>query len=134
MAIKADQGKPNKNPWFVSSYAINGHVMIDGVICEVKSRAINATASGNNTILPAQLTRRFRVLTIAFTCSGAVDITFISGSTTLINAMSFANNGGLGVNLTPAGFMPMGGVNENWIMSLSSAKNVRGWLTYVELP
>jgi hypothetical protein len=114
-------------------YLDSGRVMVDGVSYKVKSAAINATASGDNTVIAAVSGKRFRVLTIVFTCSGAVDITFKSASTTLINAMSFAKQGGLGANVLPAGFVPEGGVNENWIMSLSGAANVRGWLTYIEI-
>ena len=67
--------------------------------------AYAATASGDNTVIPAVSGKRLRVLTMWHTGSADLDITYKSGTNTLIDAESFARFGGPGLNPQAAGFV-----------------------------
>ncbi len=111
----------------------SGRVLVDGVSYKVKWKKINATASGDNTILAAVSGKKLRVLTIWHTGSDSIEITYKSGANALVDAEAFAKQGGLGLNLQPAGFVLETNAGEAFIMSLSAVKNVRGALTYIEI-
>jgi hypothetical protein len=107
-------------------------IWFNGSLYQVQRSAINATRAGT-TRCSRRSRAQFYVFAIVFTCSANVDVAFVSGTTTLVAAMSFAKYGGPGVNQQPAACMPLGGENEAWILNLSATANVRGWLNYIEV-
>lgn len=112
---------------------INGSIRVGASSLEVKWIKINATASGDNTIISAVASKKLRVIGIAFVCSSSVDIIFKSGANTLIDAMQFAKNGGIADNGQPVGYWLETNSGEAFIMNLNSAVNVRGRCYYVEV-
>lgn len=117
-----------------ASESVNGTINVSGTSLTVKWSKINATASGDNTVLTAVTSMKLRILGIAFTCSNNVEIVFKSGSNTLIDAMSFAKYGGLAENSQPGGRWAETNAGEAFIMNLDGAVNVRGRVYYVEVP
>ena len=95
--------------------------------------SIGAAASGDNTIVAADTTRRIKVLSYVIIADGAVVATWKSGSgTNLSGGMNLL--AGSGVAAAPGG--PSGGwwletaVNEALVLNLSSATGVRGHMSY----
>jgi hypothetical protein len=112
----------------------NGVINVGGTELTINWIKINATSSGDNTIVAAVTSKKIRVIGIAFVCSNTVDISFKSGSTTKIDAMSFAKYGGMADNGGVAGYWLETASGEAFIMNLSGAVNVRGRVYYVEVP
>lgn len=121
-------------PIRVESSQDNGRVVVDGISYPVKQASVNATAAGDNTVIAAVTNKRLRILLLLHTGSGDLVIEYKSGSNVIINGMSFANRGGLGLNAMPFGYILETNVGEAFVMSLSSARNVRGTVNYIELP
>lgn len=111
----------------------SGRAIVDGLSREVKWIKINATASGDNTVISSVSGKKLRLLTMWHTGEKDVAIIYKSGSNTLINAESFAKNGGLGVNKQPFSYVLETNAGEAFIMNLSATLNVRGSVTYVEV-
>lgn len=92
--------------------------------------AINIAANGVNTIIAAPgAGLRIKIVKMFFVCTGAVAITFRSDANDLTGAMSFAANGGLGLD-TDIYPMEMN-ANEAFIMFLGGAVQVSGRVLYI---
>lgn len=107
----------------------------------VKFAAIDASTSGNNTLVAAisssqvQATaRKIRVLAYHFIVDGAVTAKFQSGAggTDLTGAMSFPANGGIAAPFCAVGHFETA-TNTLLNLSLGGAVGVRGCLTYQEV-
>lgn len=105
----------------------------------VKYAVINASASGNNTIISAVTGKKIRVLGYTHTASTAVIVTWKSGTTTAISGpMHFATDGsrqgisGAGTFMAEYGVMETA-VGEALVISLSGVATVGGHLIYREV-
>ena len=94
--------------------------------------AINAAASGANTIVAADATKKIKVLSYVLVCDAAVTTTFKSASTAISGAMSFAANGGAAspVGTPGGGWIMETAVNEALVLTLSAAVGARGHISY----
>lgn len=109
----------------------NGSVVLDGVAVSVSSAEINATASGDTTVVAAVPDKKIRVLMLLFSTSVQLDIGWKSNSTFLIHPMSFAQYGGVFADAMPYGFLFETAVGEALKINLSGSGNCRGTLNYV---
>jgi hypothetical protein len=95
--------------------------------------AINASASGDNTLVAADATRRIKVVSYAFVCSSTVNVTWKSGAgTNLSGAMAFIANTGIapGTSSPSQGPILQTAVNQALVLNLSGAVQVSGHLSY----
>ena len=98
-----------------------------------KHAKINATASGDTTVVSAVTGAKIRVISVVFTCSEQVNVAWKSGaSTTKINAMPWAALGGMAENFKPGHFFETDS-GEAAVINLSKTANVRGILNYIEV-
>jgi hypothetical protein len=99
--------------------------------------AVNASSSGNNTIVSAITGRKIRVVNYTLISAAAVTVTWKSGSSTNISGpMALAANGGMAPSssaLTPAGMIGVFETSsgESLVLNLGSAIAVGGHLTYI---
>lgn len=100
----------------------------------VKQVGLNATASGDTTVIALVASKKLRVIGIIFTVSAAVAVAWKSGATTTkIEAMSWSQDGGVAApNMTPGWFMETD-AGEALVVNLSINANVRGTLWYIEV-
>ena len=104
----------------------------------MKFAAINASASGGNTIVAAVAGKRIRVVSYVIVAAGSVTATWQSASTALSGPMSLAASGGASASI---GIMAPGGAyglfqtesGEALNLSLGGAVNVAGHLCYLEV-
>jgi hypothetical protein len=104
----------------------------------MKFAAINASASGGNTIVAAVAGKRIRVVSYVIVAAGSVTATWQSASTALSGPMSLAASGGASASI---GIMTPGGAyglfqtesGEALNLSLGGAVNVAGHLCYLEI-
>lgn len=95
--------------------------------------AINVSASGDNTIVAADATRRIKVVSYAFVCSSTVNVTWKSGAgTNLSGAMAFIANTGIapGTSSPSQGPILQTAVNQALVLNLSGAVQVSGHMSY----
>jgi hypothetical protein len=109
------------------------YINVNGVSLEVKRAEINATASGDTQVVAAVSGKQIRIVSVTFACSAAVAVSWKSASTTIVNAMSFAANGGMTEVWAPHGYFAQGGTNEVLYINLSATATVRGVINYVEV-
>jgi hypothetical protein len=105
-----------------------------GVALTPKFAAINASTSGNNTLVAAVTSKKIRVLALWLTSSGIVNAKFQSGAggTDLTGLGYEVANTGMVLPLSPVGwFETAAGVLLN--LNLSAAIPVGGSLVYVEV-
>lgn len=96
--------------------------------------AINVSASGDNTVVAADATRKIKVLQYTLIGAGAVNVTLKSGAgTSLSGAMSLAANGGIATPfVAPAeGHLVETAINQALVFNLSSAVSVTGHMVYI---
>jgi len=96
---------------------------------------IDASVSGDNTIVALVAGAKIRVLSYALVCAAAVDVRFESnaGGAALTGLMSFDANGGISVPHSWVGhFETVAGQLLN--LELSGAIQVSGHITYMEIP
>lgn len=100
---------------------------------EVKQAKIQATASGDTTVVAAVSGKVIRLLSVVLTCSVQVNVAWKSGaSTTKIPAMPFAQYGGM--SHTPSlGWFYETDSGEAAVINLSGTANVYGTVQYVEV-
>jgi len=104
-----------------------------GVAGKVKHAAIDIASSGDNTVVAAVSGKKLRVVSINFVCATAVTVTIKSGaSTSLTGGMAFGANGGIAPGIFPDGHFETA-AGEAFVMNLSDAVSVDGWLKYVEV-
>lgn len=101
----------------------------------VKWAEINATASGDTTVVAAVTGRKIRVLSYFIgPVSAAVNIAWKSGAgTTKVNAMTFAINEGMVVPDMSPGWAVETDSGGALVINLSAAANVRGAVNYIEV-
>lgn len=117
----------------ISSFDSANGLVIGTESLPFKWAPINATASGDNTIIAAVTGRKIRVIAISFNAALAVGISFKSNpGNTKIEQMLVAANGNFAANHFPGWFMETN-VGEAFIMNNSLAINVRGSCAYVEI-
>lgn len=108
-------------------------VLIGGAEYDVKTVAVNATASGENTILAATTGKRWRILSISVWSDTGLAMNLNDGTGTLIEAMTVVSGGSVQI-APPHGYVcQCGGTNRPIKMNLSTTGNVRGIIQYVEL-
>lgn len=113
--------------------SVNDKVVIGGAEYDVKVVAVNATASGDNTVISAVSGKRYRILSINLWSDTALGIAIKDSSGTLVEAMTVAIGGAIQIN-PPHGYVAQcGATNRALIVNLSSIGNVRGVIQYVEL-
>jgi hypothetical protein len=117
----------------ISIVPVYDKVNIDGVDRAVLQLSVNATASGDNTLLVAVPGCKIRVLGVSVAATAAVSVAWKSGaSNTMIQAMGFAASGQLNVERV-VGYWMETNPGESLVLNLSATTNVRGALTYVLL-
>lgn len=118
-------------PLPVQAVVVNEKIVVNGVLYPVLWAEINASSSGDNTLLAAQgAGNKIRVLAVTFSCAAATTVAWKSAATTKIHAMSFATNGGMDVNRMPAGYFLETAANEALILTLGGAVSVCGSFSY----
>lgn len=102
--------------------------------CDIRRIAISASSSGDNAILAALTSpsRRIRLVAVALTAAGAVNVKWKSGaSTDLSSAMVLAASGdGFVLPFNPAGWVETA-AGEALNLNLSGAVAVTGHVTVV---
>ena len=110
-----------------------GKVFLDGnqEAAGLRQAEINATASGDTTVVTGVSGRVIRVIGLVLVCAAAVSVAWKTGATTTrINPQAFAANGGMAYNAFPGWFYETDS-GDNAVINLSAAVNVRGSLYYV---
>jgi len=96
---------------------------------KVRHAKINASSSGDNTVIPAVSGKYLIVLAYNFVCGGDVDVKWKSGSTDISGAAPFISTTG---KVVTGGQWPVlkTGLGEALVMNLSASVQVGGELTY----
>jgi hypothetical protein len=96
---------------------------------------ISASSSGDNTVIAANATKRFRVLAVFMMAAGAVNARFESGAggTALTGLAYPAANGGFVLPFSPVGWFETLAVNTLLNLELSGAVAVGGCVVYQEI-
>lgn len=109
--------------------------IMDGVTaCTPKFAVIDHAASGDNTIIAANATKKLRVLAAVMIAGGTVTARFESaaGGTALTGQMALVANSGFVLPFNPAGWFETA-ANQLLNLELSGAVSVDGCLTYIEV-
>lgn len=118
----------------ISAGIDSGTVYSGATALSRKFAKIDASSSGNNTIVSASSGNRLRVLRWGLTANGDVGVKWRSGSSTDLTGVrpltQYASAGGA---YTPVGIFETA-KNEAFVLNLSAAVAVGGELTYVEVP
>src|SRR3990167_8682384 len=92
---------------------------------QTKWAEINATASGDTTVVALVASKKIQVVQMGFSVSTAVDIAWKSGAaTTKINARSFATNGGMESGNVAPGKIVETDAGAALVINLSTTANV----------
>lgn len=98
-------------------------------IKQLNSAVINASSSGDNTIIAAVTGRAINIWQLSYTTAGAVSITYKAGSTALSGAYVYSGNG--------SDFRPYTGApwfyippNTAFVINLSGAVGIAGTVQY----
>ena len=95
----------------------------------IKHVAIEASSSGDTTVIAASTGKRFLVLSMSIVGAAAVGVTWKSGSTTIGGKQEYPATGGIARNFNPAGWF-MTAPGEALVINLDTAVQVGGELTY----
>jgi len=125
-------GWPEQDPFCDAVILNSGKVRVGNEDKAVKWAEINATTIGDTPVVAAVTGKKIRVLVIDFACSGAVGISWKSGSTVIRNAQAFAANGGIAHSAYPGWFAETS-ASQALAINLDAAVNVRGSVSYVEV-
>lgn len=109
--------------------------IMDGTTaCTPKFVAIDAASSGDNQILAAHASKKYRVISLALIAAGAVNVRFESsaGGTALTGQMNLTTNSGFVLPFNPAGWFETAAAKA-LNLELSGAVSVDGCLTYIEV-
>jgi len=97
----------------------------------IKTETINDAASGDNTLVALVTGKRIKVFAIVLISEGTVNVTFKSGaSTSLTGAMNFQAREGFTIAVSPPAFVLQTAAGEAFVMNLSAAVQVDGWIAY----
>ena len=101
----------------------------------VKNADINATASGDTTVVAAVANKKLRVISVGiFPVSAAVNISWKSGaSTTKIQPGTYVINEGFMLSDLSPGWFVETDSGEALVINLSATANVRGFVNYIEV-
>ncbi|MGE3341493.1 MAG: hypothetical protein AB7J46_06390 [Candidatus Altimarinota bacterium] len=91
--------------------------------------AVSASSSGDNTLVSATASQTTRVFRLYLVAAAAVSIKLISGATDLTGVIPLTANGALCLEFEGAPHF-VTGTNEAFILNLSSAVAVTGWIGY----
>lgn len=96
-----------------------------------KSAKIQASTSGDNTIVTGVSTKLIKVHAIVLNATGTVNVKFKDGaSTDLTGAMNFQAREGYTINVTPPAFLLATSAGNALVLNLSAAVEVDGFLSY----
>ena len=100
----------------------------------VKFAVVNASSSGNNTVIAAATGKKFRVLSYVIVTTTAVTAQWASGTspTALSGAMALGATGGVSANFNPAGHVETA-EGEALVLVLGGAIQASGHVTYQEI-
>jgi len=98
----------------------------------LKSAAIAASSSGDNTVVSAVADKKITVVAFALSFNDAVNAKFKSASTDKTGLFYGTQYAGAGASINPPSFLFQGGTNEALIVNLSDAVAVGGFVTYYE--
>lgn len=98
---------------------------------DVKYAVINASASGDNTIVAAVASKVVRVISYVLIANGTVNVKWKQGATDISGLMPLVVNVGAVCPEASRGWMETA-VNAALILNLSAAVAVTGHLSYVE--
>jgi len=109
-------------------------LMADTTVLTPKFAVINASTSGDNTLVAAVSAKKIRVLSYVIFAGAATTVRFESGAagTALTGQMEVAANGGASVPFSPVGHFETA-VNTLLNLELSAGNNLDGHLVYVEV-
>lgn len=97
----------------------------------LKIETLSDAASGDNTIVALVSGKRIKVYAVVLIARGTVNVTFKSGaSTSLTGAMQFQAREGFTVAVAPPAFVLATAAGEAFVMNLSAAVQVDGWVAY----
>lgn len=103
----------------------------------MKYAVVNASSSGDNTIIAAVANKRIRVIHYTLGCDQNADVYFKSdGTTNLTGKIYFAASSSFSAGygaITPIGLVGLFETNtgEPLVMNINGAKTVSGHITYV---
>ncbi len=103
----------------------------DGLIAAI---SLNAASAGDNTIATIPAGRRFIVTHLLMESSGATDIIFKSGSTSLTGAFAWPTTGLPELGDRRSVLLRAAALGDNFIINSSAAVNLNGWVQYMEFP
>ena len=103
-----------------------------GTVVTPKFAVISASASGDNSIVAANATKKLRVLGYVLVSSGTVNVTWRRGTTALTGAMPLIANTGIASAFSPVGWFETN-TNEALNLNLSGATAVYGHVVYIEV-
>ena len=103
-----------------------------GELLNVQYAPINASASGNTTVVPAVAGKAIYIISMEFLCAGAVTVEWQSGAggTVISKGQAFPLGGGKVLPFNPAGWGATA-VGELLNVNLNAAVQVAGSLQYV---
>ena len=110
------------------------YILADGTTAALKYAVINASASGNNTLVAGVTGKKIRVISLFYMSAGTVNVTFQSGAggTALTGAIAHTAQTGVVLNENFTGwFQTLAGALLN--VNLSAAISIAGSLSYIEI-
>jgi hypothetical protein len=103
-----------------------------GELLNVQYAPINASTSGNTTVVAAVASKRIYIISMEFLCAGAVTVEWQSnaGGTVICKGQAFPDNGGKVLPFNPGGW---GATEAGQLLNvnLSAAVQVSGSIQYV---
>lgn len=99
---------------------------------DIKFAPINATLSGDNTLVALVASTIIRLVSITLSASGQVNAKFKSGAGTDISGLLYFDTRGGLVNPEASRGLLQTAAGEALVLNLSSAVTVGGFLSYVE--
>lgn len=120
------------NPLPVST--TGGSIVIDGTSYPIKYAKIDASSSGNNTLVNAVVSKKIRVISLFLITASAVTTKIQSGAggTDLTGAVPNAANGGFVLSANVYGWFETA-ANTLLNLNLGGAVNAAGSLSYIEV-
>jgi hypothetical protein len=109
-------------------------IMNDTTALTPKFDSIDASSSGDNTLVSAVADKKIRVVALFLVAGGTVNVRFEDGAggSALTGQMNLVANTGFCLPYNPVGWFETG-VNTLLNLELSAAESVDGSLTYIEV-
>lgn len=96
----------------------------------LKTAVISAATAATHSIVAAVTGKVIKVYAINFICSAANTVNFENGTTDITGVMSFGANGGMAPAVNPPAFLLKTSAGAAFQMTLGSAQQVSGWVSY----